>query len=70
VVLPKPATYISEFEGRDDLYLYCTMSAASFMELKRTGRGAVQMLQSLVPNLKEELIYTYTVQWLPSLSLC
>jgi hypothetical protein len=38
------------------------MSAVSFMELKRQGRGADQLLQSLVPNLKEKIIYTYTVQ--------
>jgi hypothetical protein len=38
------------------------MSAASFMELKRPGRGANQLLQSLVPKLKEEMIYTYNVQ--------
>jgi hypothetical protein len=38
------------------------MSAVSYMELKRPGRGADQLLQSLVSNLKEEMIYTYTGQ--------
>jgi hypothetical protein len=38
------------------------MRAVPFMDLKRPGRGADQLLQSLVPNLKEEMIYTYTVQ--------
>jgi hypothetical protein len=54
--------FSSEFERRDYLYLYCTMSAVSFIVLKWPGRGADQPLQSLVPNLKEEMIYTYTVQ--------
>jgi hypothetical protein len=61
VVLTKPANFISDLEGRDDLYLKCTMSAVSLIELKRQGRGADQNLQSLVPNLKEELIYTNIV---------
>jgi hypothetical protein len=34
------------------------------------GPGADQNLQHLVPNLKEEVIYTYNVQWVPSLSFC
>jgi hypothetical protein len=38
------------------------MNAVSFIELKRAGRGADQNLQPLVPNLKEEMINTYTVQ--------
>jgi hypothetical protein len=38
------------------------MNAVSFMVLKRPERGADLPLQSLVPNLKEEIIYTYTVQ--------
>jgi hypothetical protein len=38
------------------------MSAVNFMELNRPRRGADKLLQSLVPNLKEEMIYTYTVQ--------
>jgi hypothetical protein len=43
------------------------MIAVTFMELKRRGRGAEQNLQSLVPNLKEEMLYTYIVQSLLSL---
>jgi hypothetical protein len=65
---PITAIFISQFEGRDDLYLYCTMRDASIMELMRPGLGADQILQSSVPNLKEEIIYTYTLQWVPSLS--
>jgi hypothetical protein len=38
------------------------MIAVSFMDLKRPGRGSDQLLQYLVPNLKEEMIYTYTLQ--------
>jgi hypothetical protein len=38
------------------------MSAASFIVLKLPGPGADQNLQHLVPNLKEEVIYTYNVQ--------
>jgi hypothetical protein len=41
------------------------MSTVFFIVLKRPGRGADQLLQSLIPNLKEEMIYTYTVQWVP-----
>jgi hypothetical protein len=38
------------------------MSAVSYMELKSPGRGADQLLQYLVPNLKEEMISNYTLQ--------
>jgi hypothetical protein len=38
------------------------MTAVSFMVLKRPGRGAEKQLQSLVPNLKEEITYTCTEQ--------
>jgi hypothetical protein len=38
------------------------MNVVSFMVLKRPGRGADQLMKSLVENLKEVLIYTYTVQ--------
>jgi hypothetical protein len=51
---PTNAIFSEDVEERAELYLWISMITLNFMGLKRPGRGAVQLMPSLVTTLKEE----------------
>jgi hypothetical protein len=51
-----------DVEERAEVYLCCTKNNLKFMKLKRPGRGAVQLMPSLVTALKKEQRYTFAFQ--------
>jgi hypothetical protein len=59
---PTNAIFSDDVEERAEVYLCCKMSTLTFMGLKQPGRGAVQLMPSLVTTLKKEQRYTFAVQ--------
>jgi hypothetical protein len=49
-------------EKRAEVYFCCKMTTLIFVGLKRPGRGAVQLMPSLVTTVEKEQRYTYALQ--------
>jgi hypothetical protein len=59
---PINAIFTDDVEEGAEVYFCCTMSTLTFMWLKRSELGGVQLIPYLVTTLKKEQRYNFAVQ--------